>query len=136
MIPGPVVVAALEEARAAEREQTLFYRALAGLAEDQADTNTAERINGLLADEQHHFSRLSARLMELGQVPAEHGHAGSVPLLADWEHVAREREQAEIARYEALLRLELDDRTRAVIDEIVASERRHVRELGGKWMGA
>jgi rubrerythrin len=132
-----VTLAALEAARAAEREQTLFYRALAGLAEDHADANVAERINGLLADEQHHYSRLSARMMEAGHTPAEGSGEGERPdVLVGWESAARERERAEIVRYESLLRLDLDDRTRAMVDEILASERRHVRELGGKWMGA
>lgn len=135
--PGPVALAALEAARAAEREQTLYYRALAALAEDDGDVDAAERINGLLADEQHHYSRLSARMMEAGHVPAEGGPLGARPsALADWENVARERERAEIVRYEALLRLDLDTRTQSMIEEILASERRHVRELGGKWMGA
>jgi rubrerythrin len=135
--PGPVTLAALEAVRAAEREQTLYYRALAGLAEDEGDIDAAERINGLLADEQHHYSRLSARMMEAGHVPAEGGTTGLRPTaLAGWEPVARERERGEIVRYEALLRLDLDGRTQAMITEILASERRHARELGGKWMGA
>ncbi|MGH7501315.1 MAG: ferritin-like domain-containing protein [Longimicrobiales bacterium] len=148
MTPGPVALAALEAARAAEREQTIYYRALAGLAEEGGDAAAAERINGLLADEQHHFSRLSARMMEVGHAPTEApirgnrtdgSHGGSNPAataLNGWESVAREREHAEIERYESMLRLPLDDRTRAMIDEILASERRHARELGGKWMGA
>lgn len=135
--PGPVALAALEAARAAEREQTLYYRALAGLAELADDADTAERINGLLADEQHHYSRLSARMMEAGHVPAEGTGVSHRPQTLDgWEAVARERERSEIVRYESLLRLELDARTQTMVEEILASERRHVRELGGKWMGA
>lgn len=135
--PGPVALAALEAARTAEREQTLYYRALAGLAEEADDAETAERINGLLADEQHHYSRLSARMMEAGHVPGEGGASGNRPVtLAGWEGFARERERSEIVRYEALLRLDLDARTQTMVEEILASERRHARELGGKWMGA
>lgn len=134
---GPVALAALEAARAAEREQTLYYRALAGLAENADQADTAERINGMLADEQHHYSRLSARMMEAGHVPPEGTGAGNRPQsLENWEAVARERERDEIVRYEALLRLDLDTRTQIMVEEILASERRHARELGGKWMGA
>ena len=43
----------------------------------------------------------------------------------------------EIEWYEAALEGEtLDDQTRALLSEILVSERHHERELGGKWMSA
>ncbi len=57
-------------------------------------------------------------------------------MLDAWEAVARHRERAEIDRYEALLVNALDARTRALVLDILESERNHVMELGGKWMGA
>ena len=38
-----------------------------------------------------------------------------------------------MARYRELLELELDDRTRDLLAEILEVERRHHDELGGKW---
>ncbi len=129
---------ALQAARDAEREQIAWYRALAVVAERAGDDVAAERINGLLADEQHHFSRLVARLMELGA--ADRVRAAGAPATAvawpDWESEARRRERVEIDRYQALLRVELDEQTQAMIEEFLAAERRHAEELGGKWMGA
>ncbi len=63
------LIAALEEARAAEKEQALFYRALAAEAERRGDAALSERYNELHADEQHHLARLTARLLELGAAP-------------------------------------------------------------------
>jgi rubrerythrin len=131
------VVDALHHARAEEKAQALFYRALASLAEDVEDEELAERLNGLHADEQHHLSRLSARLVELGQ-PLEDLSRMAAPAadLHSWETVARRRELVEIERYLALESLALDDRTAAMIREFLDAERRHEAELGGKWMRA
>lgn len=127
----------LRAARAAEKEQALFYRGLTGQAEDRGDAVLAERLNGLLADEQHHLSRLTARLLELGQVVDDLGDmAAPAASLDGWETVARERELVEVARYEALVAAQLDDETRGLIEDILSTERNHERELGGKWMMA
>lgn len=132
---GTAVLDALRDAARAEKAQALFYRALAVGAESES-AELAERLNGLLADEQHHLSRLVARLLELGthaEVQAE------VPIdanLGGWEPVAREREHAEIERYRSLLQLDLDARTRTMIEEFLDVEQRHAEALGGKWMGA
>jgi rubrerythrin len=134
--PSPAGLRALHAARLAEKAQTRFYRALAALAEDVADEATAERLNGLLADEQHHFSRLSARLLELGETLPDSALPVDVPALAAWEEDARAREQAEITRYETLLELELDERTRAIVNGFLAVERQHAAALGGKYMDA
>src|SRR5690606_27127888 len=67
----------LHDARAAEKEQALFYRALAALAEERGDTALSERLNGLHADEQHHLSRLTARLVELNEPLADLSHVAS-----------------------------------------------------------
>src|SRR4051812_11687659 len=57
------VVQSLRAARSHEKQQALFYRALAVAAEATDEATLAERLNELHADEQHHFSRLSARLL-------------------------------------------------------------------------
>lgn len=127
----------LHEARLAEKRQALFYRALAAAAEDAGDADMSERMNGLHADEQHHLSRLTVRLVELGEPVADLG--GEVAPRVDgnaWEGEARSRERAEIERYERLLRERLDERTRAMIEEFLVAERAHAGTLGGKWMGA
>jgi rubrerythrin len=134
--PAAEALAALHAARRAEKEQTLFYRALAARAEDAADVVTAERLNGLLADEQHHFSRLSARLLELGEALAEFSGQVGPFSLAEWEEAARASERAEVVRYEQLLAQPLDPRTREMIGEFLDAERQHEKVLGGKWMGA
>ena len=127
----------LSAARAAEKEQALFYRNLTGQAENANDAALAERLNGLLADEQHHLSRLTARLLELGfAVDDLNDMVPPAVDLAGWEPVAREREGAEVARYEGLLELDFDSETRGLIDDILTTERNHERELGGKWMMA
>lgn len=127
----------LRTARAAEKEQALFYRSLTGQAEDADDAALAERLNGLLADEQHHLSRLTARLLELGHEVDDLADT-AVPAadLASWQTVARDRELVEIARYELLLASELDEVTRGLVEDILQTERNHERELGGKWMMA
>jgi hypothetical protein len=88
----------------------------------------------LHADEQHHLSRLTARLVELGVTPTELT-ASKVGTLepGSWEAEAREREEREIAAYESLLSREMDSRTMELIGEILEVERHHARELGGKW---
>jgi len=127
-------ITSLHDARAAEKEQALFYRALAALAEERGDAAVSERLNGLHADEQHHLSRLTARLLELGRRPANLDHV--VPPetpLGEWEAVVRERENAELVLYRDIPVHELDEDTRALIEEIFAVERRHFSELDGKW---
>ncbi|MGH7471816.1 MAG: ferritin family protein [Longimicrobiales bacterium] len=132
-----LLAAALQQARRAEKEQALFYRALAACAEQAGDDQAAEDLNGLLADEQHHLSRLTARLLEADQSIANLNDVRA-PAVAypEWQPLARAREQAEIERYETLVRLELDTLTAALITEIVAAEREHARTLGGKYMSA
>ncbi len=130
------LIGALNEARLAEKDQTLHYRALAGQAQQAGDGETAERLNGLLADEQHHFSRLTARLVELGAAVPDAPLTEAKPVLAGWEAEARTRELGEIERYRALLSLAADPRTRALLSEILDVERRHERTLSGKWMSA
>ena len=129
------VLAALRSAAQAEKAQASFYRALAALAEADSP-ELAERVNGLVADEQHHLSRLVARLLELGVPAAIAPSAVASVGLEDWEPAARQRERAEIDRYVSLLNLDLDARTRALIEEFLEVERRHEQQLGGKWMGA
>lgn len=133
-----VVVGLLSESRRREYEQTLVYRGLSVMAEVSGDAATAERLNELLADEQHHVSRLTARLLELGEIPEPFGEAPpDVPDLSDWEPVARRREEDEVAWYEAAVaRLDHDPHTRMIFREILASERHHAESLGGKWMPA
>jgi D-sedoheptulose 7-phosphate isomerase len=130
-------IALLREARNAEKRQAMFYRALAAAAEDAGDEVLSERLNGMHADEQHHLSRLTVRLMELEQ-PLEEvagGTAGDVRL-EGWEELARGREAEEVARYAALLKRELDDKTRIMVEQFIEAERHHAANLGGKYMGA
>ena len=130
-------MARLHAARAAEKEQTLFYRRLAVEAELADDAVAVERLNGLLADEQHHLSRLTARLLELGYDVQDLGSTIAPAVdLATWQTIARDRELIEIARYELMLTHDLDDVTRGLIEDILQTERNHERELGGKWMMA
>lgn len=128
----------LREARRREKSMTLFYRALAAAAEDAGRVGEAERLNELHADEQHHLSRLTARLLELGEAPASLRDMERPAVDLDrWEAEAREREAAEIAYYRAWLDDGLEDATtRAVVNEILESELHHHRDLGGKWMPA
>lgn len=131
------VLAHLHTARSAEREQSLFYRALATVAEQVGDAALSERLNGLHADEQHHVSRLSARLLELGE-PLETLPPPSLPEvgLESWEPLARERERVEIERYQHLLSHPLDAHTAQMLTEFLEAERQHEHSLGGKYMGA
>ena len=127
-------VTLLEAARRAEKEQALFYRRLASDAEARDAVDLAARFHDLHADEQHHLSRLTARLVELGHVPADLGELRMVAVEAEgWEEVARAREEEEIRRYEGLAAAPVDEQTRALAEEILGVERNHARELGGKW---
>jgi rubrerythrin len=141
---GPAqVVELLFRARARELEQVRFYRALAVEADARGDTEAVDRLNDLLADEQHHVSRLSARLLELGGVPAEatdrltpRADTPAEPL-EGWECRAQEREGEELRFYDdACKASDLDERTRGLLEEIRDSEAHHHRHLGGKWMPA
>jgi len=131
------VIERLDACRVAEKEQAIFYRALAAAAEARGDAALAERLQMLHADEQHHLSRITARLLELGRPVRDPGDMRpAVPDLTEWEPVARRREQAEVSRYERLAELELDAATAELIRGIVEVERAHARELGGKWTPA
>jgi rubrerythrin len=131
------VVAVLQDGRRRERAQAFFYRMLAGDAEAAGNATTAERLNELLADEQHHVSRLTARLLELGETPTEESATVPLPELVSWEAVARVREEDEVRWYEqALHGLDDDEETLAVLREILSSERHHCEDLAGKWMPA
>jgi rubrerythrin len=135
--PETAALAGLQAARVAEKRQALFYRALAAAAEAAGDDDLSERLNGLHADEQHHLSRLTVRLVEFGQAVTDLGAESAPPVSLDtWEDLARARERDEIDRYEELLRRRIDDRTRAMLEEFIAAERAHAEALGGKWMGA
>lgn len=128
---------ALEEARAAEKAQALFYRALAAEAERRGEDALSERFNELHADEQHHVSRLTARLLELGADLADlSALAGEAVEMDGWELAAALREDAEVLRYEQLLQGRMDEVTRALLAEILITERHHAAELGGKWTTA
>ena len=131
------LIETLHAGRAREREQAAFYRSLAGQAEDRGDALAAERLNGLLADEQHHVSRLTARLLELGESLApEPPVPVAVPELDAWEAPDRAREAGEVAWYEEAIRTVTDDLTLVILAEILESERHHHEDLGGKWMPA
>lgn len=129
----------MERARAAERLQTRFYRALAAEAVACGDLSGEERLNELHADEQHHLARITARLLELGLTPdplAEPVPGAALPW-PDWEGEARAREEGEIRLYGELMEAGgLDPATQGIIQEILASERQHARVLGGKWVPA
>jgi rubrerythrin len=135
--PSEELVASLQRAREGEKEQALFYRALAAAAEERGDAALAERFNDLHADEQHHLSRLTARLLELGAQPSELQPLAPPFGLEGWEEVAEARERGEVARYEGLLeRGGMDGHTGALLREILDTERHHAAELGGKWTTA
>jgi len=135
--PSAEVAELLESCRERERAQTRYYRALAAEAELQDRPADAERLNGLHADEQHHLSRLTARLLELGGKPKELAPGAlEPPSLDTWEADARRREAGEVSWYEELVERPVDAETRRLFDEILVSERRHREELGGKWMPA
>ena len=121
-----------------EKAQTLFYRGLAAEAERAGEPDLVERLNELHADEQHHLSRLTARLLELGlTLDNLDDVSGPSADLQSWEPLAQEREAAEVASYEAALASVGDDlATHGVLAEILVSERLHAENLGGKWMPA
>ena len=134
--PDPIaarLVPLLEDARRAEKSQALLYRSLAARAEESRPA-LAQRFHDLHADEQHHLSRLTARLLELGARPQD---LSSITVdrveLDAWETAVRDREAAEIERYRRLLGEDLDGETRALIQEMLEVEEQHARELGGKW---
>jgi rubrerythrin len=134
---SPELLAELEACRAAEKEQALFYRGLAAAAEERGDGELGQRFHDLHADEQHHLSRLTARLVELGRQPADlPGATGPAWPLDSWEAETRRREAAELERYTALGTRDLDPKTRALVEEILEVERHHSAELGGKWTPA
>ncbi|TVP72255.1 MAG: hypothetical protein EA352_12790 [Gemmatimonadales bacterium] len=140
------VLELLEEACRRERGQARWYRAMAARAamdveDGDAPAALVDRLNDLHADEQHHLSRLAARLLELGGTPPLDG--GERPALPGddwrevWEAEARRREAAEVAWYVGVLEEDWsDDRTRAVLQEILEGERNQARDLSGKWMSA
>ena len=135
---APTYAHALHEARILEKEQTLFYRRLSAEAELRGNMDDIEALNGLLADEQHHLSRLSVRLVELGEElePLDDVTAPGAAVYPAWHEAARAREQSEVARYEEMLGLELDPETRQVIESILAAERQHEEHLAGKYTDA
>ena len=130
------LVQTLREALSQEHAQTRYYRELAARAEDANRSEDAERLYALLADEQHHVSRLTARLLELGESAQDPASAPVAVPGGPWEADARHREDMEVAWYEGALRSVGDRTTRAIFREILASERRHREVLGGKWMPA
>lgn len=137
MIPR-AYVPALHEARALEKEQAQFYRVLSAQAEEHGNAVDIEALNGLLADEQHHLSRLSVRLVELGEdlAPLSDALMPSEAIYPSWQEVARIRERKEIARYEGILAMELDDETAAMIRGFLLAERQHEQHLSGKYTDA
>lgn len=134
----PSFVSALHEARALEKEQAQFYRVLSSQAEERGIAEDAEALNELLADEQHHLSRLSVRLVELGEELAalSDAHMPSDALFETWRDVARIRERKEVARYEAVLELDLDEDTARMIESFLDTERQHEQHLAGKYTDA
>lgn len=134
---GRATLDALHQARRAEKDQALFYRALAAHAEAAHNAQEADDLNGLHADEQHHLSRITVRLVELNERVEDFSSVTvEPPAYPNWQPAAREREQAEIRRYEQIQQLGLDDSTAELIAGILESERQHVKSLGGKFMSA
>jgi len=130
---GPQV-SAIEAMRLAEKAQAMFYRRLAALAEVENRPDEAQRLHDLHADEQHHLSRLSALLIEMGETPADVGSARAPEVsLEGWEEEARRREQEEVDAWERFLAADLDAHSRALAESIIEVERLHRDQLGGKW---
>lgn len=134
----PSFAPALHEARALEKQQAQFYRVLSAEAEEQGNLEDVEALNGMLADEQHHLSRLSVRLVELGEelAPLSDAKLPSDAVYPAWQEVARIRERKEIARYEEMLKLELDAETAHMIRSFLETEHEHERHLAGKYTDA
>jgi rubrerythrin len=134
----PSYAPALHEARALEKEQAQFYRVLSAQAEEQGNLEDVEALNGMLADEQHHLSRLSVRLVELGEDLAtlNDAHMPTDAVYPNWQQVARIRERKEIARYEGILELDLDVETARMIESFLDAEREHEKHLAGKYTDA
>jgi len=127
-------IARLEIVRRAEKEQSMAYRSLAALAEGRGDLELAQRFHDLHADEQHHLSRLTARILEFGGRPVDLEDVSTPAAgLGDWQSYVRNREMNEIERYTELLAMKLDDTTRSLIEDIAAVEAHHLADLGGKW---
>lgn len=127
----------LVQAYFAEREQARWYRALSVLAEEAGNEEDIEALNGLVADEQHHLSRLKNRMVELGvEFHTDYTDSKDFTGYPDWKRAAREREREEIKRYEELLKEELDAETREIIKKILETERAHEQNLGGKYTEA
>lgn len=132
-----LLVGVLEEGRRFEKIRTVTYRALASLAEHSRESEAAERLNALHADEQHHLSRLTARLLELGVEPTDLSEQVAGPVTLDgWEAVERAEETKEVAWYEVQIGRVRDPETVRIFREILASERFHLTNLAGKWMPA
>ena len=127
-------LALLREGCRREREQALFYRALVGEAERAGEFRVTERLNELLADEQHHVARLTARILELGEKPDMAQPATPSATLETWLADAEGREAAEVAWYEDVVDGIDDAKTAGLLREILESERNHLNALGGKWM--
>jgi rubrerythrin len=124
----------LETLRRSEKEQALGYRGLAARAESLGDAELAQRFHDLHADEQHHLSRLTARVLELGGRPADLQDVPAPTSSLDaWQEQVRTRERLEINRYQKVMGEDLDPDTRSLIEELVGVEVHHLAELGGKW---
>jgi hypothetical protein len=149
---GEELVEALESLRALSKQQAALYRLLAGYAEDAGNPELAQRFHDLHADEQHHFSRLTARVLELGAKPGridEDRLAGGalgeiersgipfgVGIFAGWEELVRRLEEREMGDFRSFPLEKADGKTRVLIEEIIAVEAHQFAELGGKWTKA
>lgn len=123
----------LEALRRVEKEQALVYRAMAASAED-IESDLAQRFHDLHADEQHHLSRLTARVLELGGRPVDLSALRvDAPNLQRWRETVRDREAVEIAGYREALEVGFDAATQSLLNEILAVEEHHSSDLGGKW---
>ncbi|MGH7459368.1 MAG: hypothetical protein ACREKN_09880 [Longimicrobiaceae bacterium] len=136
-MPGKIETDALELCRRQEKRQALFYRGLAARAEEAGDTGLAERLHGLHADEQHHLSRLTARVIELDDEPDDLSSILPPAVTLDgWEAEARQRERDEVRLYQSVLGELLEAASAALLRECLEVDRRHEEHLGGKWTEA